>query len=84
MSSSFADLSLSLYTFGQSAWVVGRGRRGIHRVDRRRDERGEGVISAAIVVLIMAAIGALMWTAFREIWQGIESDTRSKTQEIGD
>jgi hypothetical protein len=27
------------------------------RRDRRRDERGEGVISAAIAVLIMAFIG---------------------------
>jgi hypothetical protein len=26
-----------------------------------RDDRGEGVISAAIAVLVMAGIGALMW-----------------------
>ena len=31
---------------------------------RRRDERGEGVISAAIAVLIMAFIGVGMWIAF--------------------
>lgn len=31
---------------------------------RRRDERGEGVISAAIAVLIMAFIGVGMWVAF--------------------
>ena len=30
----------------------------------RRDERGEGVISAAIAVLIMAFLGALMWAMF--------------------
>jgi len=34
------------------------------RVGRRRDERGEGVISAAIAVLIMAFIGVGMWVAF--------------------
>ncbi|HEX4864790.1 MAG TPA: DUF4190 domain-containing protein [Acidimicrobiales bacterium] len=31
---------------------------------RRRDDRGEGVISAAIAVLIMAFIGVGMWIAF--------------------
>ena len=30
----------------------------------RRDYRGEGVISAAIAVLIMAFIGVGMWVAF--------------------
>ena len=37
-----------------------------------RDERGEGVISAAIAVLIMAFLGAAMWVAF--------SGTMNKTQ----
>jgi hypothetical protein len=36
---------------------------------RRRDERGEGVISAAIAVLIMAFIGVGMWTAFNATFQ---------------
>ena len=31
---------------------------------RERDDRGEGVISAAIAVLIMAFIGVGMWVAF--------------------
>lgn len=30
----------------------------------RRDERGEGVISAAIAVLVMAFLGVAMWIAF--------------------
>ncbi len=29
-----------------------------------RDDRGEGVISAAIAVLVMAFIGVAMWVAF--------------------
>ena len=29
-----------------------------------RDERGEGVISAAIAVLVMAFLGVAMWIAF--------------------
>jgi len=34
-----------------------------------RDERGEGVISAAIAVLIMAFIGVGMWVAFNATFQ---------------
>ncbi|MGH9077591.1 MAG: hypothetical protein ACRDY0_09115 [Acidimicrobiales bacterium] len=39
-----------------------RGRRGF-------DERGEGVISAAIAVLIMAFLGVAMWVAFNTTFQ---------------
>lgn len=49
----------------------------------KRDDRGEGVISAAIAVLVMAAIGALMWVGFRSIWQDAEANTREKVAEIG-
>lgn len=31
---------------------------------RASDERGEGVISAAIAVLVMAFLGVAMWLAF--------------------
>jgi hypothetical protein len=51
---------------------------------RLRNDRGEGVISAAIAVLIMAGIGALMWVGFRSIWQDTEATTRDKVSEIGD
>lgn len=49
----------------------------------RRDDRGEGVISAAIAVLIMAGIGALMWVGFKTIWEDTETNTRDKVAEIG-
>jgi hypothetical protein len=39
------------------------------RPSLRRDERGEGVISAAIAVLIMAFIGVGMWVAFNATFQ---------------
>ncbi len=39
------------------------------RSDARRDERGEGVISAAIAVLVMAFIGVGMWVAFNATFQ---------------
>jgi hypothetical protein len=48
-----------------------------------RDDRGEGVISAAIAVLVMAGIGALMWVGFRAIWMDAEANTRDKVAEIG-
>lgn len=50
----------------------------------RRDDRGEGVISAAIAVLIMAGIGALMWVGFKTMWQDTESNTKDKVAEIGE
>lgn len=34
----------------------------------RADERGEGVISTGIAVLIMALLGAAMWVAFSEVF----------------
>lgn len=51
--------------------------------ERARGERGEGVISAAIAVLIMAGIGALMWVGFKAIWEDTEDNTRDKVTEIG-
>ncbi len=49
----------------------------------RSDDRGEGVISAAIAVLIMAALGAAMWVAFDTIWDDTEKNTREKVEQIG-
>jgi hypothetical protein len=47
------------------------------------DERGEGVISAAIAVLIMAFLGALMWVGFRTLWEDSEENIRTQTERIG-
>ena len=52
--------------------------------DRARGDRGEGVISAAIAVLIMAGIGALMWVGFKTIWEDTEGNTKDKVSEIGE
>jgi hypothetical protein len=46
-------------------------------------EKGEGVISAAIAVLIMAVLGALMWVGFRAIWGDSEDNIRTQTDRIG-
>jgi hypothetical protein len=78
------DPSLRLYASASAAWAVTRHEVRGRLVRRRSDDRGEGVISAAIVVLIMAAIGALMWVAFKEIWEGVEADTKAKVDSVGD
>ncbi|HET6772914.1 MAG TPA: hypothetical protein VFH36_06375 [Acidimicrobiales bacterium] len=83
MHSTHTDPSLRLYALASSAWVATRHRVASGRAQCRADDRGEGVISAAIVVLIMAAIGALMWTAFRGLWENIESDTNDRIEEVG-
>lgn len=46
-------------------------------------DRGEGVISTAIAVLIVAFLGAAMWVAFNSIWQGSEKNIRTNVEQIG-
>jgi hypothetical protein len=48
-----------------------------------RDERGEGVISAAIAVLIMAFIGVGMWVAFNAMFQQTASNVDKQVNCIG-
>ena len=47
------------------------------------DDRGEGVISAAIVVLIMAFLGVLMWGAFKLLFQNASTNTSNQVDQIG-
>jgi hypothetical protein len=71
-----------MYAAGQSAWVVGRARIGAAR-RTGGDDRGEGVISAAIVVLIMAFLGAAMWVGFKQMWETTEQKVNDQVDEIG-
>ena len=48
-----------------------------------RDESGEGVISTAIAVLIMAALGAVMWVGFQAIWGDVSDKTSEQINQIG-
>lgn len=53
---------------------------------RRRchlDERGEGVISSAIAVLVMAFLGAAMWLAFEGMFATTTENTRTQVELIG-
>lgn len=47
------------------------------------DERGEGVISAAIAVLVMAFLGAAMWVAFSAIFDSATEQVGNQVNQIG-
>lgn len=49
----------------------------------RRDERGEGVISAAIAVLVMAFIGVAMWVAFNATFASAAKHVNTQVNCIG-
>lgn len=51
--------------------------------DRLTDEHGEGVISTAIAVLIMALIGLLMWTVFQRVFNSAGEQIESNVNNIG-
>ena len=50
---------------------------------RRRDERGEGVISTAIAVLIVAFLGIALWTGFDAMMDDATDRTRAQVEQIG-
>ena len=63
-------------------WVaVEVARFGVRR--RLTDERGEGVISTAIAVLIMGLIGLLMWTVFQRVFNNAGDKIESNVNNIG-
>lgn len=62
-----------------AAWIACR----IRTASLVRDERGEGVISAAIAVLVMACLGALMWVGFKSIWGTASANTSTQVAKIG-
>lgn len=59
----------------------------VHAANRRIGglvgDRGEGVISSAIAVLIVAFIGAAMWVAFDRIWTNAEANIETQVGTIG-
>lgn len=50
---------------------------------RLRGDRGEGVISAAIAVLVMAFLGVGMWVGLQSIWNTAEDNTADQVEQIG-
>jgi uncharacterized protein HemX len=49
----------------------------------RRDEGGEGVISTAIAVLIVAFLGIALWTGFDAMMDDATDRTRAQVEQIG-
>jgi hypothetical protein len=58
-------------------------RRPRARTGRRRGERGEGVISTAIAVLIVALLGVALWTGFSAMVKGATDRTAEQLEQIG-
>lgn len=50
---------------------------------RGRGERGEGVISTAIAVLIVAFLGVAMWAGFHTIFRDATETTTEQVRLIG-
>ena len=59
--------------------------RPTHQPHRRliRSDRGEGVISTAIAVLVMAFLGAAMWVTFNAVWKDTSKNTEDQVKIIG-
>lgn len=62
-------------------WLIVRAFAATTR-DRLVDEAGEGVISTAIAVLIIAVLGATMWLAFEAIFNDMKETVTDKVGEI--
>lgn len=52
-------------------------------IGTRHDERGEGVISTAIAVLIIAFLGIALWTGFDAMMNSATERTRTQVEQIG-
>ena len=50
---------------------------------KRHSERGEGVISTAVAVLIVAFLGIALWTGFNSMMSTATSRTRTQVEQIG-
>jgi hypothetical protein len=51
--------------------------------ERLAGESGEGVISTAIAVLIMAIIGLAMWVTFDRVFDNAGQDIEDNIEQIG-
>lgn len=51
--------------------------------DKLRDERGEGIVSVAIAVLIMAALGVVAYGAFDVLFNNTTDAAENQITQIG-
>lgn len=73
-------MSITAQTWMEIQMLVGHLNR---KTGRMVGDRGEGVISTAIAVLITAFIGAAMWVAFDRIWGNAEGNIEGEVNRIG-
>lgn len=71
-----SDYVLALFVWQQIARAT-----LLQRVSR--DEAGEGVISAAIAVLVMAFLGVLMWQLFKGTLSDANDNVNDQINQIG-
>ena len=69
------DLALHLHVWQRAARAAVVSRLA-------KDERGEGVISTAIAVLVMAFLGVLMWQLFSATLVDSNTNVNDKLNEI--
>jgi len=50
---------------------------------RMADDRGEGVISMAIAILIVAFLGVAMWTAFKGLAGDAADEAENQLKKVG-
>lgn len=50
---------------------------------RYLSDRGEGVISTAVAVLVVAFLGTLMWFGFKTTFTHAQSKTDTQVEQIG-
>ena len=62
--------------------LIDDARSRVRRSGRLHGDQGEGVISAAIAVLIMAFLGALMWVSFQKMWHTTEDNTNKHVEQM--
>lgn len=65
------------------AWLLQQAARTWLFDRATHDQRGEGVISACIAVLIMAFLGVGLWLAFRAILGGATTRVSNQISQIG-
>ena len=68
--------SIIFYSFNAMSTILSR-------VFHPADEKGEGVVSSAVAVVIFSALGVAMWFAFRDTMNTATSMVSSQISQLG-